>query len=289
MKKLHDAHLAGRWYPGEAAALRRDIEARIGRAYPLPNLSPCALVVPHAGYVYSGDAAAFGYALASRRKTKRVIILAPSHYARFRGAVTLHCDGFRTPLGAVAIDREGLAKVLEFSWVREDAAPFGPEHSLEIQLPFLQVVLPGVAVVPLLVGEVPPGLARQWGEELAAMADAETLIVVSSDLTHYGERFDYVPFPPRNADFVRTELQVLDGEAIARICLGDFEGFRQFVDATGATICGQKPILLFLAAHGQRTPGVLLRYYTSLDVTGDYEHVVSYAAIAFPVPPPPQA
>lgn len=289
MKKLHDAHLAGRWYPGDAVALRREIEAKLERAHPLPNVVPGALVVPHAGYVYSGDAAAFGYALASRRKIKRVMILAPSHYALFRGAVALNWDGFRTPLGVVEIDRHGLARVLEFSWVREDAAPFGPEHSVEIQLPFLQVALPGVAVVPLLVGEVPSGLARAWGGELAGAVDAETMVLVSSDLTHYGARFDYVPFPPRNADYVRTQLQVLDGEAIARICMGDFEAFRQFVDATGATICGRNPIVLFLAAHAQRTSGVLLRYYTSLDVTGDYEHVVSYASIAFPVPPPPQA
>lgn len=289
MKKLHDAHLAGRWYPGDAQSLRRDIEARIERARPLPNFSPCALVVPHAGYVYSGDAAAFGYALAAGLKVARAVVLAPSHYALFRGAVALDWDGFRTPLGVVDIDRGFLAKLLEFSWVREDAAPFGPEHSLEIQLPFLQWALPGVPVVPLLVGEVPPEKVAAWGAELASVVDAETLVLVSSDLTHYGARFDYVPFLPRSADYVRSQLQVLDGEAIARICVGDVRAFREFVDATGATICGRNPIALFLAAHAQRTAGVLLRYYTSLDVTGDYDHVVSYASIAFPVPPPPQA
>ncbi|MCX8072765.1 MAG: AmmeMemoRadiSam system protein B [Candidatus Binatia bacterium] len=287
MRKIHDAHLAGRWYTSDAVALRREIEQRIERAYPLPNIVPFALVVPHAGHMYSGDAAAFGYALAAHRTVKRALMLAPSHYALFRGAVTLNWDGFRTPLGIVNIDCESVAKLLHFSWIREDAAPFGPEHSLEIQLPFLQVALPGVSVVPLLVGEVPTERARTWGDELASMVDSDTLVLVSSDLTHYGARFDYLPFPPQSADFVRSQLKALDHEAIARICLGDFEAFRRFVDATGATICGRNPVVLFLAMHAQRTSGVLLHYYTSLDITGDYEHVVSYASIAFPLPPPP--
>ncbi|GIW43575.1 MAG: hypothetical protein KatS3mg077_0857 [Candidatus Binatia bacterium] len=289
MKRVHDARLAGRWYSGDAYALRRDIEARLERACPLPHVTPAAVVVPHAGYMYSGDAAACAYALVRPRKVERVVILAPSHYALFRGAVTLDWDGFRTPLGIVPVDRASVAGLLDLAWVREDPAPFGPEHSLEIQLPFLQVVLPDVPVVPLLVGEVGKEDARRWGRELSERWGGETLVVVSSDLTHYGARFDYLPFPPRNADSVRGQLQALDGEAIARICLGDFEAFHDFVEATGATICGRNPITLFLAAHARRTSGVLLRYYTSLDVTGDYEHVVSYASIAFPIPPRPQA
>ncbi len=289
MKRIHDAHLAGRWYTADPATLRREIDAFLDRATLPTGVHPAACVVPHAGYMYSGRAAAHAYALVSRLSIARVVLLAPSHYAYFRGAVTLGWDAFRTPFGLVPIDRAAVRQCLELSWVREDPAPFGPEHALEIQLPFLQVVQPDVAVVPLLVGEVSLDQAHAWGSELAAMWDAETLLLVSSDLTHYGERFQYLPFPPRNAEFVRAQLKALDSEAIARICVGDPSGFYEFVEATGATICGRNPILLFLGAHAQRTPGVLLSYYTSLDVTGDYGHVVSYAAIAFPTPPPPQA
>lgn len=284
MKRIHDARLAGRWYAGDAAELRRDIEAKLAAAVVPPDLVPTALVVPHAGYMYSGRTAAYAYAAAARCRVQRVAILAPSHYGFFHGVRTLLWEGFRTPLGIVDIDREAVEAYLDVSWVREDATPFGHEHSLEIHLPFLQVVLPGVPVVPLLVGEVPLPRAQTWGAELARLWDTDTLVLVSSDLTHYGARFEYLPFPPDSAEFVRHRLQVLDGEAIARICAGDVHAFTKFVEATQATICGRYPIVLFLGGHTRRSEGMLLSYSTSLDVTGDYEHVVSYAAIAFAPP-----
>jgi AmmeMemoRadiSam system protein B len=108
--------------------------------------------------------------------------------------------------------------------------------------------------------------------------------VVSSDFVHYGWRFGYVPFAAEGPEQVRTALRGLDMGAITRIGSGDVQAFRDYLAETGATICGALPITLFLTFHRRRTPGELVEYYSSLDVTGDFEHTVSYASIVFPRP-----
>ena len=101
---------------------------------------------------------------------------------------------------------------------------------------------------------------------------------------HYGWRFVYLPFPAAGPAQVALALRTLDMGAIERVCAGDAAGFSEYIEDTGATICGRVPIAVFLTLHRQRSLGRLLSYYTSLDVTGDYEHSVSYASIAFPEP-----
>lgn len=279
--QVHDAGLAGRWYPGEAGSLRAEIESLLGRVRLGIKERTQAIVVPHAGYMYSGKAAAHAYALVQGQPFRRVLILAPSHYVGFRGAVTLAWDGFRTPLGLVSIDKDAVRELLGRELIVEDAAPFGPEHSLEIQLPFLQVVLPGVPVVPVLIGFLSREDVVRLAVTLQPWEESETLVVVSSDFTHYGARFDYLPFPARDAASVRARLHELDGGAFAALCAGDVDALDRYIEQTGVTICGRYPLLTFLGMHRRRTEGQLLCYYTSLEVTGDYEHVVSYAAVAF--------
>jgi AmmeMemoRadiSam system protein B len=275
--------LAGTWYAAGEARLRAQVDALLQAAQPAPLATRLAgLVVPHAGYVYSGRAAAAGYVCLTAAAYQRAVILAPSHFAGFRGAALLDVDGFETPLGTIAVDHDALTALLRQPLFREDAAPYRDEHSLEVQLPFLQRVLPSARVVPVLIGALSDDDYVAVAAALRGLAAADTVFVVSSDFVHYGWRFDYLPFPAAGAEPVRSGLRALDMGAIECVCAGDGAGFRRYVAATGATICGRMPIGVFLTLHAQRTAGRLLTYYTSLDVTQDYEHCVSYASIAFP-------
>lgn len=281
MTRFHTAQLAGRWYPEDAAELRQQVDAYIAAA-PAVAAAPSGLVVPHAGYIYSGRAAGLAYAALRGSVAARVVIVAPSHHAGFRGAVVLRWAGFETPLGRVQIADDAVARLLRHPAFRDDALPFQQEHALEIQLPFLQCVLPQAAVVPILLGELTASDYMDVAAALRALDDGATVFVISSDFTHYGRRFGYLPFAADAAEPVRAALRALDMGAIDRICAGDAAGFADYVAETGATICGRNPIQAYLTMHARRTSGRLLGYYTSLDVTGDYEHCVSYASIAFP-------
>jgi MEMO1 family protein len=275
-------HLAGTWYAGDAARLGEQVDGLLAAQGQVT--APGALlgvVVPHAGYIYSGRAAAAGYRRVGAHAYQRVVILAPSHFAHFRGGALLDVDAFETPLGLVAVDRAGVEALAAQPLFRFDPAVYHEEHSLEIQLPLLQRVQPNAPVVPVLLGDL---AADDYAVVAAALQDLmtpSTLVVVSSDFVHYGRRFAYLPFPAADPQSVRAGLRQLDMGAIDRVCAGDAVGFQRYVAETGATICGRVPIGAFLTMHARRTPGVLLAYYTSLDVTQDYEHCVSYASIAF--------
>ena len=146
---------------------------------------PKALIAPHAGYAYSGGVAAAAFAtLRDRAQTiMRVVLIGPAHYVHVRGIAAPAADTFETPLGRVAVDLEALSAVADLQFVIRSDAPHAPEHALEVELPFLQTFLSSFQVVPLVVGDATPQdvahvLGRLWGEP-------ETLIVVSSDLSHY--------------------------------------------------------------------------------------------------------
>jgi len=284
-ERVKRSGLGGTWYAAGAEPLRRQVDDLLdGVACVASPERLAGLIVPHAGYVYSGRAAAAGYARLRGLTYRRALILAPSHYAAFRGAAVLDVACFETPLGRVPVDGGGVAALAGAALCHVDAAPFRDEHALEIQLPFLQRVLPGLPVVPVLLGSLTAQDYQRLADVLGAVVDAETLVLVSSDFVHYGRRFAYEPFPAHDAEQVRGALRHLDMGAIDLVCRGDAAGFRAYVETTGATICGAGPIGVFLTVHAGRTPGRLLMYYTSVDVTHDYEHTVSYAAVAFSAP-----
>jgi len=284
MTRAQSSHLAGTWYAAGTERLRMQVDELLATAaVALQGAMPCAgIVVPHAGYAYSGRAAAAAYALLRGGDYRRAVILAPSHYAAFRGVALPDVEAFETPLGVTPVDRSALALLRAAPLFRCDPEPYQREHAFEIQLPLLQRVLPHIAVVPALLGGFGAADYVPVAATLAQLADASTLFVVSSDLVHYGSRFDYLPFPPAGVQAVRSGVRALDMGAIERVCAGDAAGFLDYIASTGATICGRVPIATFLVLHAGRTPGTLLAYETSLDITGDYEHSVSYASIAFP-------
>ena len=284
MPGIKRSQLAGTWYPADARELRRQIDGWVDEARQAQATveRPCAVIVPHAGYQYSGRAAAAAYACVGRTAYARVVILAPSHRALFRGAALIDAAAFATPLGTVPVDEPAVAALYQGAWAAIRPDVYRDEHSLEMQLPFLQCVCPGAPVVPVLLGSLEPGDATALAHALGALADRDTLFVVSSDFVHYGRRFAYEPFPATGAAAVAAALREVDMGAIRLVCAGDAAGFEAYVERTGATICGRVPITVFLTLHGRRTPGTLLAYYTSLDVTGEYEHSVSYASVGFP-------
>lgn len=282
--RIKRSTLAGTWYPAHPEELRAMVDDFLAGAEIPPVGRVFAVISPHAGYVYSGSVAAYAYRALRRNSWRRAVILAPSHRAVFRGAVTIEADAFETPLGLVPIDCAAQRALVEDGSVAWGSAAFAGEHSLEIQLPFWRHIAPDAPVVPLLLGDLDLVGHRELAAAIDPLIDGTTAVVVSSDFTHYGWRFGYEPFPARDAEFVRSRLRDLDMGTIDTILRGDREDFLAYLARTGTTVCGRVPITTFLTWLQGRVPGVLLDYRTSLDVTGDPEHVVSYAAIAFAAP-----
>jgi hypothetical protein len=210
------------------------------------------------------------------------VVLAPSHRCAFRGLSVGSYGKFATPLGDIPVDTEACSRLLEADelFVQRNDAHIH-EHSLEVQLPFLQRVLGGgFKLVPVVVGAINAQDARKAGEVLGGTLWGDGHFwVVSTDFTHYGDAFGYTPF----TDDVENRLKELDHGAIRQIEAKDFAGFVNYVDGTGATICGRLPVAVLLAAVNAASPAAecsLLGYTTSGRMTRDFSHSVSYVAMA---------
>lgn len=263
MAHVRPAAVAGIFYPGTRSALASEVGAHLARVKAEPGDAPAApkaLIVPHAGLIYSGPIAASGYArlAAAREKIRRVVLFGPTHRVPVRGLALPSVEAFATPLGEVLIDRASVAEALKLRQVTASDLPHAYEHSLEVQLPFLQAVLGEFRLVPFAVGDATPNEVSEvidllWGGE-------ETLIVVSSDLSHYH----------RYAEACATDRAT--GEAIL---------------ALSATLdheqaCGATPINGLLVAARKRGLAVeLIDLRNSGDTAGDRNRVVGYASFAF--------
>lgn len=270
--------VAGSWYPASRSALADLVDRLLDDAAAPEGAPPRIVVAPHAGFMYSGGVAAHAFRpFAGSGAVRRVILIGPSHYVGFRGARVPEAEAYRTPLGDVPLDREVLAGLLEHPAFEADNRPWAREHSLEAEIPFLQRALgaPFVAVPVLVGGSTSPAQVREIAEGLRGAADASTLVVVSSDFTHFGRAFGYVPFERDVAEGLRR----LDGGAIDLITAGDADGFARYCDETGATICGRLAIEVGLRLPPAGARGRRLAYDTSGRMTGDWDHTVSYAAI----------
>ena len=235
--------------------------------------------MPHAGFVYSGLVAAKGFRRIGACGYERVILLGPSHYVPFEGAAVPTSSTYRTPLGDVPLDVEAIESLRGTAGLRVDDGPFRPEHCLEAEIPFLQRQLKsGWRLLPVLVGTLDPrtGSAR-IAEFLRPLRNPHTLIVVSSDFTHFGPSFDYVPF---DRD-VPARIEALAMEAVERILAWDGAGFETYLTRTGATICGRNAIRVLLQLVERGLDGDLAAYDTSGRMTGQWNDSVSYASLAF--------
>jgi len=272
--------LAGTWYPGDPKELAQRVDELLSEAAPAtPPGTIRALVVPHAGYAYSGRIAAAAFALVRGRQYRRVLLLAPSHHADFRGLSIAGVDAYSTPLGKVPLDGEAVARLRQSSLVRADPWAHQKEHAIEIELPFLQRALgSGWGLVPILVGALEPQDYPEIADLLRPLVDDETLVVVSSDFTHYGARFGYQPFPP---DAQAPErILALDEGAIAQVLARDGPGLLDYQARTGITVCGIRPLALLLHLLPADARVERIAYGTSGELTGDWRSSVSYVALA---------
>lgn len=252
-KIVHHAAVAGSWYPADAQSLDLSVMAFLTNAEKQDlNGSIRALIVPHAGYAYSGQVAAFGFRQLEG-SYDNVFILGPSHYYPLAGLAVLNATHFATPLGEIPVSEK--TKHLGAAYIPQ---AFEKEHSIEAELPFLQKQVSGFAIIPVLVGEIDAGKLKT---ALANQLSGHDLLVVSADLSHYH------PY---------AEAESLDAYAISRITNLDAAGIMSAeIDAPWAVSS-----LLLLARERNWTP-VLISYANSGDVTGDRSSVVGYAAVAF--------
>ncbi len=275
--------VAGTWYPAGREALARNVDELLVAAARSPASEAhgrvIALIEPHAGYAYSGGVAARGFRSVRGTAVSRVVLIGPSHYEPLRGAAVPDAEVYRTPLGDTELDVEALARLGPLAGFTTRNGPFGPEHSLEAEIPFLQRALsPGWRLVPVLIGSGTSGTAAaEVADGLRRVIDRSTLLVVSSDFTHYGPRFAYVPF----TEEVPERIRELDMGAIRAVESRDVAGFEDYVDRTGATICGRDAISILLHLLPDDVASELAAYDTSGRLTGDWEHSVSYAALTF--------
>lgn len=259
---IRPAAVAGHFYPSDPEQLRTQVSEMLAAALPAEDLTtpPKAILVPHAGYLYSGAIAANAYCTLQSLHTRirRVVLLGPAHRVPIRGVVLPAAQGFRTPLGVVPVDEASWNLLRELPEVRMDDRPHAGEHSLEVQLPFLQTLLERFEIVPLLVGHGTPAAVADlldilWG-------GPETLIVVSSDLSHY--------------------LSYDDARALDRSTARQLLELRPALQ--GEQCCGAHALngLLAVAARRGLEP-YLLDLRNSGDTAGDRSRVVGYASVAF--------
>ena len=279
--------IAGSWYPSEHFLVIAEVQRLLRRASLAPGLSskPVALVVPHAGWRYSGEAAAAAFRNLHAGDFARVVLMGPSHEAAFDGFSVADVDRYHTPLGDIALC-PAAAALRDGKLVRAVPEADVHEHSIEIELPFLQQTLGSFCLVPIVVGQTTAASERAMAEKLAPLADAQTLFVFSSDFVHYGPRYDYTPFgASASAPGTHDKIVALEQRALAELDKKDAAGFRGLVEATRATICGRHGLGVMLELLPRVAPHArpeLLAHYGSSELPGSTDDDgVWYVALGY--------
>ena len=257
MQGIRQPAVAGLFYPDNPDILKAMIADYLLQIA-LVDKAPSAIIVPHAGYIYSGAIAACAYArLQSRRSSiKRVILLGPSHTVAFTGLALSHAEAFRTPLGDIAIDTEAMAAISDFPFVEYSEQAHVSEHSLEVQLPFLQMTLDSFKLLPIVAGDCPAELIEQVLELFYGLDDS--LIVISSDLSHF---HDY------------ATAQRLDKHTSEIIEQLDYQQLNY------DSACGRVPVSGLMALAKKLTLRIeTIALANSGDTAGDKNRVVGYGA-----------
>jgi AmmeMemoRadiSam system protein B len=269
MSAIRDAAFAGTWYPAQRDRLQAELDAMLAGASDVRE--PVAgLVSPHAGLMYSGPVAAYGYRAIAHRPYDFVVLVGPSHYVAFDGVAASGHSEFRSPLGGLPIDTVTVdALVNSDSSIFEDVRIHAREHSLELQLPFLARVLPEVPLVPLLMGRQDRATCdRLVGALETVLRGRHALVIASSDLSHFHDR---------------ASARQLDGVVLGRLAGFDAEGLQSTLEAFDGHACGGGPMVVAMraaAAQGARE-GRVLRYGDSGDASGDLDRVVGYVSASF--------
>ncbi|XP_075261812.1 protein MEMO1-like [Convolutriloba macropyga] len=309
--KTRVAEKAGSWYTQEAPKLKHELNSWLENAHKTCNQTSSgatssrnadgklkAIISPHAGYVYCGATAAFGYSQIDAREIDRVFILGPSHRMYLENCALTSHQFYGTPVGDLHIDTETVTEL-------NSTGHFGvmstkvdrEEHSIEMQLPFLAHVLNSggegnlerVKVVPILVGALKEDRERFYGQLLAPyLLQPRTIFIISSDFCHWGDRFSYTPHPEKNEGLpIHKSIEKLDREGMGIIESINMSSFSKYIQRTKNTICGRHPIAVLLAAveelkekylNGTKVDLRFLHYAQSGPVKKPHESSVSYAA-----------
>jgi AmmeMemoRadiSam system protein B/AmmeMemoRadiSam system protein A len=276
-KVVFSSTLAGRWYPADANTLRKEVSQLFQNTEVKSANDIIALILPHAGYQYSGRTAAMGLASLGRQY-KRIIVIGPSHYTPMEDILSVPRETvYRTPLGDVTIDVEFINKLLAYPQFQTVSRANQLEHSTQIQVPLLQFTQKDFKLVPIVAGQCSMQTISKAASILNSLTDADTLVIASSDFVHYGPNYGYVPFKEN----VPQEIKNLDMGAYKYIEQLDNDGFVEYRNKTGATICGNVPIAILLSMLDKSSQAQLINYTTSGQLTGDFTNSVSYFAVSF--------
>jgi len=266
------AAVAGSWYPGSADRLAREVDDYVGRAQVEERDMPIAIVAPHAGLKYSGPVAAFAYRAVQHGHFDAAVLIGPSHFIGFTGVSIWPRGAWQTPLGAVRVAEDLAREIAAVSGeVIEHPLAHGREHSLEMQLPFLVHLLPGVPIVPMVMGyqdrETAFALGNALASAIANRSAGRVLLVASSDLSHYEDA---------------PTAQTMDAVVLRVVERLDPEGLMQALEREPHHACGGGPIVAVLHAAKRlgATRARVLKYGDSGDVSGDKSSVVGYMAAA---------
>ncbi len=266
--------VAGSFYPADRAELSKTVDGLLADAKTAAITEPLALVVPHAGYPYSGGVAAYSYALLQGRKISRVVIIAPSHYDAFPFTSVYGGDAYLTPLGRIPVDKDFAARLAKWRSIKLSSrghlsSGAQGEHAIEVQLPFLQRMLGEFSLVPIVMGDQSYGGSRELGVALAKLVkvDSSTIIIASSDLSHYH------PY---------DEAVGMDGKTLHSVEAWDYLTMSRSFRLGIWEACGGGPMIAAMIAAERlgATHANVLKYANSGDVTGDRRRVVGYGAVA---------
>ena len=265
MENIRSAQVAGYFYPADPQQLRSDIKVFLDTAKPANDIENIfGIISPHAGYVYSGQTAAYVYNLIKGKNYKRVVIISPSHSEHFLGISVYNGDAYETPLGLLEVDKDVANKLVENSkTIFKGVEGHRNEHALEVQLPFLQSVLNDFKIVPVVMGEQGKMYVDELAKKLSEVTDDETLIVSSSDMSHF---------------HTKSEADKLDSIVEKRISSFDFAGLQKDLDNHNTEACGGGPIVAMMKAGAlkDKNHALVVHRSDSGDVSGDNREVVGY-------------
>ena len=272
--------VAGRFYPSSSQALKLAVRKFMDDAAPVAVKHPLAIVVPHAGYIYSGQVAADGYRQVSDLQLDVIVILGTNHTGGFFRKISIYPgDGFNTPLGTAMIDKETVSALLaKDPDCVLDRSLHQKEHSLEVHLPFIQVLFPDARIVPVVIGTADIGLCKRFGEALGrVLSGRRALIVASSDLSHY-------PSAEAAEDVDRKTLAAVETLDEAQLQQVVQTQMNRGIPNLHTCACGEAPVLVAMSAAKAlgATGGKVITYAHSGDITmGDRSRVVGYGAVVF--------
>jgi MEMO1 family protein len=269
MNNIRQPAVAGMFYPADSAKLRTDIQFMLSSVETEPIVTDVlGIISPHAGYIYSGRTAAYGFNLLKNKNYNKVIIISPSHHEYFDGISIFNGDAYKTPLGVVDVDKELARKIIEGG----KSIFFGmeghrQEHAIEVQIPFLQMVLQNFKIVPIVMGDQDKVFINDLSERIASVIDEETVVVASSDLSHF---------------YSKQIAFKLDSIVAKHISEFNYEELRTDLDKKNCEACGGGPIVVLMKAASLlgKTKSMVLNRSDSGDVSGDNTEVVGYLSAA---------